>query len=102
MAGSGRGPARAALALFGGGAADFLEEERVDASFGIVARHAGQTSVHHVTNAIDGHGSLGDVGSDDYFAERIRGERAILVFGRQLAVQWDERQPLVGARGAQG
>ena len=72
----------AAFALFGGGAADFFNEQGADAAFGIVTRNARETGIDDVADAVDGNGSFGDVGGDDDFAKFVWREGPVLIFRR--------------------
>ena len=99
MAGSRSGASGAAFALVGGGAADFLDEQGADAALGIVPRDARLAAIHDVPDAVDGHGRFGDVGRNDDLAERVRRECEVLLLRLQFAVQRNERESFLRARG---
>src|SRR5204863_995655 len=54
-----RSPPCPALALIGRRAADRFEEECADSALGIVTRHARDSAIDYMKNAVDGHGSFG-------------------------------------------
>ena len=90
VARSRRGAAGAAGALVGGGAADLLDQQRAKAALGVEAGDAGHAAVDHVTDAVDGHRGLGDVGGDNDFSAVAPGEGAILIGRWEVAVQRDQ------------
>jgi len=88
--------------LLGRSAADGLDEKRVNAAFGVVARDARQPAINHVADAINGDRGFRDVGGDDHLAEGTGRESKVLLLGRQVAVQGDQCQALGAAKGAEG
>ena len=88
--------------MFGRGAADFLDEQRADAALGVVTCYPGQSAVHDVLNAVDGHRRFSDIGGDDDFTQRIRPKRQILFVRRQIAVERNQREPLFRPARANG
>ena len=81
------GPSGAARALIGRGAADLLDEERVDAAVGIEAGDPRQAAVDYDTHSVDGQRGLRDVGGYDDFTLAVGGQRGVLIRDRQFAVQ---------------
>src|SRR5438270_4728591 len=102
MTGSGGSSACASFALFGGGATDVFDEKRADAALRIVSGNARFAAIDDEPDAIDCYRGLRHIRRDDYFAERIGNESEVLIFGRQIAVQWNEGKALLGAAGANG
>lgn len=100
VAGSWSGSAGAAFALVGGRAADRLDEQCPEPAFGIVAGNAGEAGVNNVANAVNRHRGFCDVGGDDDFAKIAFLERAILIFGRKIAVKGNEVQAFRSADGS--
>ena len=90
------------LALFGRGTADFLDEQRAEAALGVVACHPGQTAVHDMLNAVDGHRRFSDIGGDDDFTQRIRLKRQVLSIRRQITMERNQREPLARPARANG
>ena len=84
---AGRGPAGAAGALVGGGAADFFDEQGVDAAARIEPRDARQAAVDDDPDAVDRERSFRHVRRDDGPAFLIMGERGVLLRRRQFAVE---------------
>ena len=101
-AGSRRGAARAAGPLVRTGAADLLDGQRLDAAFGIITGDARQAGVHDMTDAVNGHAGLGDVGGDDDLARVAGLKGAVLVVRRQVAMQREEQAPFGEPRATQG
>ena len=77
-----RGAAGATGALVGRGAADFFDEQCVDAAVGIVARNTRQAAVDHQAHAVDGERGLRDVGGDDDLAPVVLRHRGVLITRR--------------------
>ena len=77
-----RGAAGATGALIGGGAADFFDQQRVDASVGIVARNARQAAVDHQAHAVDGERGFRNVGRDDDLAPVVLRHCRVLITRR--------------------
>src|SRR5437868_1271480 len=102
MTGSGGSSACASFALFGGGAIDVFDEKRADAALRIVSGNSRFAAIDHMPDAVNCDGGFRDVCGDDYFAERIGNESEVLIFGRQIAVKWNEGKALLGAGGANG
>ena len=98
---SGRGPAGAAGALIGGGAADLLDEERVDPAPRIEARDPGEPAVDHDPHAVDREGSFRDVRGHDHFAFLVGRERGVLFVRREFAVKRERDEALAHPRGAE-
>ena len=96
------GAAGAAGALVGGGAADLLDEQGVDAAIRVVARDAGQAAVNDEADAVNGEGGFGDVGGDDDFALVVAGDGGVLVAGGKLAVQGEQAEPAGFGAAAEG
>src|SRR5688500_4418667 len=92
MTRAGSGASGAAFALIGGGAADFLDQERADAALGIITSDPGHTGINDVANAINRHGSFGDVRGNNHFSQWTWRKSAVLVFGRKVAVERNEIQ----------
>ena len=90
VTGAGRSATRAARTLIGRGAADLLDEQRAKATFAVEPGHPGEAAVDDVADAVDGHGSLGDVCRDDNLASVTFAESAVLICRRQFAVQRDQ------------
>src|SRR6266446_419656 len=90
------------LPLVSGSAADIFNEKGADPPLRIVSGYSRFAAIHDMPDAIDRDGSLGDIGRNDYFAQRIRKEREVLIFGRQIAVERNERKSLFGSRGPDG
>ena len=84
--------AGAASALVGGSLADFFDQESVDAAIRVVARNTSEAAVDDATDAVDGEGSLGDVGRDDHFAFVVASNGGVLIVGRQLAVKREKNE----------
>jgi hypothetical protein len=72
-------PSGAAGALIRGSAADFFDEQSVDAAAGVEPRHARKAAVDHDLDSIDGERRFGDVRRYDGPALLIMGERGILL-----------------------
>ena len=89
---AGRGSAGATGALFGRGAADFFDEQRIDPAARIEARDPRQAAVDHDPHAFDREGSFRDVGRDDRFALFVTGECGVLLRRRQFAVERKRRR----------
>ena len=87
-----RGAAGASRALIGGGAADLLDQQDVDAAVGIVTRDAGQAAVDHTPDAVDGERGFGDIGGDHDLALFVAGHGGVLVARRQFAVQGEQQE----------
>ena len=80
----------AAFALVGAALRNRFDRQALDARARIVTADAGQTGINHVTDAGDGQGRFGDVGRDDDFAARRRGEDALLIARAEPAEQRDD------------
>jgi hypothetical protein len=76
------GASGAAGALISGGAADFFNEQGVDAAAGVEPRHAGQAAVDDDPDAVDGERRLRDVRRDNGSPLLVMGERGVLFGGR--------------------
>ena len=97
-AAAGAGAARAAGALLGRGAADRLGEQGVDAAHRVEAGDAGEAGVHDRADAGQRQRGLGDVGGDDHLAARAGSHRAVLLLGREVAMEGQQ----VGAPALRG
>ena len=86
------GAAGATGALRAAGAADRLDRQRRQAGPRRVPRDASQAAVDHADHAVDRHRGLGDVGREDHLALAGRAHRAVLLVGRQVAVQRQHRE----------
>ncbi len=76
------------LALVGAGPGDGFDGQALDLGAGAVAADAGVAGVHHVADAGDGEGGLGDVGGEDDAPGAALGvEDAVLFLLRQARVQ---------------
>ncbi len=85
-------------ALVGGGAADALEHQGVEAAVGVEAADPRQAAVDDRAHAGDGERGLGDIGREDHPLARARAQGALLLLQGEPAVQ---RQDLGVAAGGQ-
>ena len=69
------------------GERDRFRAERVEAGARVTAQDTSEAAVDHGAHAIDRDRGLRDVGRDDDLAAPARANGAVLLFGRQLAVQ---------------
>ena len=97
-----RGAASPAGALVGAGAADALDEQRVDAAIGIEARDPGEAAVDDHPDAVDGQRSFRDVGGDDDLAPVVAGHGGVLVGGGEFAMQGQHDEVASRARVGDG
>ncbi len=97
-----RGSSGAAGALIGGSAADFFDEQGVDAAARIEPRDARQAAVDHDLDSIDRERSFGHVRRDDGPAFLIMGERGVLLRRRQFAVERQDDKSIAHPRSADG
>ena len=84
---SGAESASASSALFGGGAADFLHGERVDAAPRVVVRDARRAAVDDGLHSLDGQGGFGDVGADDDLRLLTGRDGGVLILRREFTMQ---------------
>ena len=101
MTGARSGASGAAFALIRTGAADGLQQQRADAALHIVTSHAGDATVHDMSDAVDGDAGLRDVGGDDHFAQCIRRKGTVLIPRFQFAMQRDARHALPRSQATQ-
>ena len=77
-------------------AAILRDLQRRQARPGRVRGDAGQARVDHRGHAVDGDRGLGHVGGEDDLAPRGRAHRAVLLLGREVAVERQHVEPVVG------
>ncbi len=88
----------AAGALVGRGHGNLLDQQRVDAAVRIETRHARQAAIHDHRHAVDGQRGFGDVGRHDDLARVVAGDGAVLLIGRQFAVERKTDEAAQGVR----
>src|SRR3954462_15882941 len=94
-----RGPTGPAGALIGGRAADFFDEQGVDAAPGIEARDARQAAVDHCLDAINSERGFRDIGGNDGAPLLVMGKGGILFFRTQFAMKWKNNELIAHPRG---
>src|SRR5262245_28605721 len=87
---AGRCSAGATCSLLGASAADLFNEQRVYSPVRIIARNTRESAVDDQSNAVDGDGSLGDIGSYHYFRLFVSCNCGVLIARRKLTVQRKE------------
>src|SRR5690348_3889939 len=85
-----RGASGATRALIGGGAADFFDQQRVDAAIGIITGNSRKTAVDHETHTVDGERRLGHISRDHYFAPFVTCYCGVLIFCCELAMERED------------
>jgi len=91
------GAPSAAGTLIGGGLADGLDHEDVEASPGFEAIDPRQAGIDDVPYAFDGDRGFGDVGGDDHLSVGMGCEGFILLARGQLGVEREECQGVLGS-----
>src|SRR5205085_4823135 len=84
---AGRGSSGPAGALVRGGAANFLDEQSVNAAASVEPSDSGEAAVDDDLDSVDRKRRLRHVGRDDCPAFMIRSERGVLLCWRELAVE---------------
>ena len=92
------GPPRASRTLRGRVLGDALGVEAVDPLFRIESEDLVQPRVHHVGDAFDGQGRLGDVGGQDDLASFVRGEGCVLLTSLEAPVEREHHRGQPGDR----
>src|SRR5262249_49962869 len=88
---AGRSSSGASRTLLGVGPADFFDQERVDATVGIVARNTREPAVDDRANAVDRDGRFGDIGRNHNLQLVVTRDGSILIARREFAVQREEK-----------
>ena len=83
-------PARPTGALIGGVGGDPFQFQRIDAAVRIVARHLLPAGINDAGDVRHCQRRLGDVGGENHPARSARGNRAILIVGRERSVQRED------------